>query len=311
VDPFTTAALTAAAGRALSRLAGQQLADRLAELAHLQRAEMKMLNELNRRLDHILAAPFRAAGRLLEDAGRPNRSDADRLRLLHEARESLTLALAQDDDPFRLSMAALLLAAVWVALDYPDDAALRIRESHEHAIEAAGRLADKVQRPAAPSRPGRAGGRMLTAGMPPFLVMRANLHGRPRSLRIEMTNDLTVFGRTFVRVEQYAASEPALNHERELMAFDEYVCMLRKWRISFGEDAATIPIYRVAVSPGIAATTRSWGITHSVTLYGLTYTPIELDSDARRPAGANPLLSDQMTRVQIRFMPNRDRDHSS
>jgi hypothetical protein len=39
-----------------------------------------------------------------------------------KARESLTLALAQDDDPFRLSMAALLLAGVWMALDYPDDA---------------------------------------------------------------------------------------------------------------------------------------------------------------------------------------------
>ena len=106
----TPVALSKAIAGGLSRLGGQQLADRVAALAHIQRAEIKLLNELRQDVDRLVAEPFVTAGLLLSDASQPHRSDDDRHRLLHEARNSLTRALELDSEPLRLSAASLLLA---------------------------------------------------------------------------------------------------------------------------------------------------------------------------------------------------------
>jgi hypothetical protein len=126
-------------------------------------------------------------------------------------------------------------------------------------------------------------------------------------MRIEQTAVLTAFGRPLIGFEQYAASEPALLRERELVAFDEYVRMLRQLRISFGDDEAAIPEYRVALSPGVAATVRSWGVRQSWVLYALTYDPIEPGPEASLPADAKALLSEQLLGLEVRFLPNRDK----
>lgn len=144
-DPITTTVLAKAAAGAVGRLGGEQIADRLKALVELQREEIKLLNELQRGMDRLLAAPLVEAGRLLEDANQPYRSDEDRRRLLDGARGALTRALSQDVDPLRLSAAALLLAGVWVALGYPEDAPAQVRAAHAHAVQAALALTDAVE----------------------------------------------------------------------------------------------------------------------------------------------------------------------
>jgi hypothetical protein len=291
-------ALSAAAGRALSRFGGQQLADRVAELAHLQRAEITLLNELQRDMDRLLAEPLLTAGRLLDDASRPHRSDEDRRRLLQEARASLTRALSLDSDPLRLSAASLLLAAVWVALDSPEDAPALVRDAHTHAVKAALALADAIRVPAAPPRR-RLPMRLLLGGIPKVTWRRA-IKDRPKSMRVSYQSTMSAFGRVLVEAEQYSATENAREDEQTLAQIDEYVRALRGMRVLLGDPEETIPRYRVRLTPSVSAATDTLFGTMRVVFHALTYEEVV---ENEPPPAATTLPSDEHQQLQVRLLP--------
>ena len=293
--------LSAAAGRALSRFGGQQLADRVAELAHLQRAEIKMLTALQRDMDRLLAEPLLTAGRLLDDASAAHRSDDDRRQLLHEARASLTRALSLDSDPLRLSAAALLLAGVWIALDSPDDASRLLREAHEHAVQAALALADAVRVPV-PPQPGGLPRRLLL-GLFPNVTWRRALRGRPKSMRATYTTTLSAFGRVVVEANRYAATDKARNDERTLTEIDAYVRSLRSQRIQYGESEEAIPQYRITLTPSVRAITASAFGRTSMVFHALSYD--EVPGGEPLPA-TTQLPSDGIERGHLRLFPRRE-----
>jgi len=220
VDPFTTAALAAFAGKAAARFGGQQLASKVADLAHTQQTELALLRALDADLDRVLAEPFLTATRLIEDANQPWRTDQDRELLLQEARSSLTRALAIDtDNPLRRSCTAVLLAGVWAALGYPEDAELRVNEAHELAIEAARRIADKEPRPS---------GRVRTVlGMP-----RKHRPASVRSVHVITFHSLVSRYYALTHTTQLRGLEgPRRNCARSTAispAFAKYACRLGK-----------------------------------------------------------------------------------
>lgn len=298
LDLLTAAALSGAAGRALARFGGKQLADRAAELVHLQRAEIRMLTELQRELDSLLAAPFMSATRLIEDAGRAYRTLEDRRKYLDEARQALTLALSQDKDPLRLSSAALLLAAVWVALGYPEDVPDRLREAHGYAVKAALAMADAGPPvPQVPrSRLRRMGQGLARAALP--VVWRH----RPKAVRIGIHSEATLFGRRLVTADQFMATENARTSERDLVALNHYVNGLRELRIQWGEASGSIPEYEVVLLPGVGTISTNLLTRTSTFLYALGYHEA---APAERRAPEAPALdaipSDAMKRLSLQL----------
>ncbi|MEU0410109.1 hypothetical protein ABZ307_20135 [Streptomyces griseorubiginosus] len=232
MDPFTSAALAGFAGKAAARLGGQQLANRIAALVNLQTAELKILHQLQADIDRVLAAPLFTATRLLSDANKEWRSDEDRERLLHEARNSLTQALALDSEPIRLSCAALLLGGVWWALGSPKDAQERVLEAYELGIKAARKLASSD-----PPPPGRL---RRTLQLPRKY--------RPDAYRLATELELRISGITLVTIATYQATAKARQAEEKLTAIHDYTKSLRTLLSVLEEQERDLPEYEVCLT---------------------------------------------------------------
>lgn len=160
------------------RLGGQKLADQIADLVGLRRAEIVLLESLSKQTDALVAGPFNTGMRYLEDATADWRSVDQRHELLTQARSSFTQALGQDLDHLRRSHAALHLAVVWMMSNSPDDAKLRLQEAHHEAVLAGRELSYRASRmeriTAGPSRWLKAVGDFAAewgpTGRPPAIV---------------------------------------------------------------------------------------------------------------------------------------------
>lgn len=300
VDPFSTYALSKTAVGFLSRLGGQELGDQLRTLAQMQRTEVKLLTELQRDMDRLIAEPFVTAGLLLEQAGMPHRSQQEGQRLLQEAQVSLSRALAQDPDPLRLSAACLLLAGVWKALGSPEDEPDLVVTAHQHAITAALALADVVKTPP-PPRPRQFWTRMLLAPLPQ-VPLRGIFSNRPRSLRIGQSYTLSVFSFKYLHVEQSMVTNRARETERMLLAIDGLVRELRAKRIELGELESDVPEYRVHLIPGVSNATKTAGQKMNTVFYALAYTEVSPPQNLPRPARPP---SDELPGLQISLLPGR------
>jgi hypothetical protein len=134
VDPITlfVSSVGSAAGKALAS-EGSRL---LRELIGLQEAQLQMLQQIDMKVDALITGPFNAGTRLLISALAEGRDGSDRQGLLREARSAFVLALSQDPEPLRQSLAALHLAAVWLALGSPQDVRKSLEEAHVLALRA-------------------------------------------------------------------------------------------------------------------------------------------------------------------------------
>jgi hypothetical protein len=134
VDPMTlfVSSLGTAAGKALAG-EGFRL---LRELVGLQEAQLQLLRAVDLKVDALITGPFNAGRRDLESALAEGRDTADREMLLKEARSRFTLALSQDPEHLRRSLAALHLAAVWLALGSVADVRHSLQEAHIEALRA-------------------------------------------------------------------------------------------------------------------------------------------------------------------------------
>ncbi len=289
MDPITAAALAAFASKAAARFGGQQLANKIADLARLQQAELVLLHELRADIDRVVAEPFFTATRLIEDANQPWRTDEDRMRLLHEARGSLTRALAMDAaNPLRRSFAALLLAGVWSALGQLQDAALRVVEAHDLAVAAARKIADAEPRPS---------GRIRTIlGMP-------RKH-QPGSIRIRNQSSVSVLGLTLVRVDTYVATRSARRAEAELCEINRYIAALRAVRVSFREADDSLPDFEVRLVPSYKVRLRPIvSYQSSSQLYGLQFTEVDRSTETADLHGDAELSKDR-PRLTVTFFPS-------
>jgi hypothetical protein len=227
MSAIATAILISFGTKALSRFGGQKLADKMADLVNLQREELKLLHQLQSDMDQLIAEPFRTACRLVDDASRSWRSESESLRLLDEARSSLTRALAQDTDALRLSVAALLLASIWEIQGAHDDAMLCLVEAWTSAVEASKTIADKDPPP---------GGRVSR-------ILFPMKNRRPRSVRIHTVGRVSIVNLNLVQLKAFKASSKAKKQEQELLALHEYVQWLRETLISLGRSSEDFPTY--------------------------------------------------------------------
>jgi len=287
MDPLTTA-LAAFAARAVSRAGGQQLADRIANLVGLQRAEIKLLESLGSDIDHLLAGPFRTAERQIQDAGKPWRTEQGAQALLLQARTSLTQALGQDKDPLRLSLAALLLAGVWNALDSPEDCPERLLEAHSHAVEAAKRVADRDPRP--PSRVRK-------------WVRRHAKRTRPRSVRLATTLEIGSPDLSIPVVSTYFATRPARRQEAELERLHDYVGWLRVVLVEMDSGNDSLPRYRPVLQQSYRGQLGDGNVMWMHTwAYALKYIDVASDINLEESAEGKVLSKDR-ARMKVLFKP--------
>jgi hypothetical protein len=125
---------------ALGSAAGEALVSEgfrlLRTLVGLQEAQLQLLREVDMKVDALLTGPFNAGTRHLKSALAEGRDARDREGLLREARSAFVLALSQDPEPLRRSLAALHLAAVWLALNSRKDVLEGLDEAHLLALGA-------------------------------------------------------------------------------------------------------------------------------------------------------------------------------
>ena len=129
----TTLVLTTLSSAAGKAAVGQGV-KLLREIIGLQEAQVKLLKAIDVEVDTLLAGPFRAGDRYLEDALHSWRDPVNRELLLHDARRSFTEALDQDPVPIRRSLAAMHLACIWAVLGSPPDVQRYLREAHIQAL---------------------------------------------------------------------------------------------------------------------------------------------------------------------------------
>jgi hypothetical protein len=128
MEPITLVLTTLSA--AASKAAVGEGVKLLREVVGLQQQQVKLLQAIDVKVDALLAGPFRAGERYLEDALMSWRQPKDCEQFLHDARRSFTEALGQDPEPIRRSFAAMELACIWVILDSPQDVRRYLREAH-------------------------------------------------------------------------------------------------------------------------------------------------------------------------------------
>jgi hypothetical protein len=142
-DPVTL--FVTSLGSAAGKAGVDQITKALRDIVGLQDAQLRLLSSIDRKVDALLAGPFHTGRQKVEDALAPWRSADDRQHLLREARTFFDVAVNQDPEPLRRSLAALHLAGVWLALSSPQDVRRRLEQAHAHAIEAM--LAEKNRKP--------------------------------------------------------------------------------------------------------------------------------------------------------------------
>jgi len=120
---------------AVKKTAGQGIKT-LRDLMGMQEESLALLRSLNVKVDYLLRGPFETGRLQMRDALAPHRDAADQQRLLLEARSSFTASLGQDPEPFRRSVTALHLAALWVALDSRPDVRRSITTAHVEGLRA-------------------------------------------------------------------------------------------------------------------------------------------------------------------------------
>ncbi len=182
-------------------------------------------------------------------------------------------------------MAALLLAGVWTALGWPNDASERLAEAHIHAVDAARKLAD-----CDPSAPGR---------------LREKLHlrpkrTRPRSMRLGGVYEITAVGFTLIRINTYHATSRARKQE-ELADVHEYVRWLRSTCLELGYSADQLPEYQMQLEISYGVSGRLAFVLHTTPhVFALRYVPVDMDDAIDDSAVA---LSDHRKRAQVRLLP--------
>jgi len=88
------------------------------------------------KVDALITGPFNAGTRHLTLALAEGRDANDRQRMLQDARSAFVLALSQDPEPLRQSLAAMHLAVVWLALGSGGDVRQALDEAHVLALRA-------------------------------------------------------------------------------------------------------------------------------------------------------------------------------
>jgi hypothetical protein len=108
----------------------------LREIIRLKQEQVKLLQAIDLKVDSLLQGPFEMGRRQLGLALSAWRDKADRNHLLTGARDSFLLAISQDPEPLRRSLASLHLVCVWLAMGSRIDAERSLREAHLDALSA-------------------------------------------------------------------------------------------------------------------------------------------------------------------------------
>ena len=141
LDPLSL--LVTSVGSAAGKAAAKETADILRDLVGVQRAEVRVLSHIETRLEAIddkvtvlLDASFTTGRRHLEDAVLVWDRDAERDRLLQDARTAFVPALSHQTDPLRRSVVAFYLSVVWLALGSRAHTMKYLAEGHLEGLRA-------------------------------------------------------------------------------------------------------------------------------------------------------------------------------
>jgi hypothetical protein len=141
IDPLSV--LVTSVGSAAGKAAAKETADILRDLVGVQRAEVRVLSRIEAQLDVIdrkvtilVDASFTTGRRQFEDAVLMWDREAERERLLQDARAAFVSALSHETDPLRRSVVAFYLSVVWLAFGSQPHVLKYLEEAHLDALRA-------------------------------------------------------------------------------------------------------------------------------------------------------------------------------